>query len=305
MIDISKMRVFACVAELGSITKAALLLDTTQSAVSRQINMLERELGGRLFQRTGRGMALTELGKRVEPRVRAVLVEMDRISAETKAMAGIPAGDVYIGMLTSIAPKLATRLLHEARRHCPEVRMHLYDGFSGRLNELLAEGRLDMALLFRYEDAMRDDVALGTLHSYLVGPPNDPAMRKATFEFQSLDGLALALPMFPNGIRVALDRAAREQGVTISVGIESDSIPVQLALAALPDEPIYAIASYYAIAEAVSSGTLGASRLVAPGIERSLTLAYSPRRPSSLATRQIAAILAQLSRELIAVDPLA
>lgn len=303
-LELLRMRVFTCVAELGSVTKAAHALDTTQSAVSRQVNALEAELGGRLFHRTGRGVVLTELGKRIEPRIRSVLVELDRIGTEAKAVAGIPAGDVHIGMLSTIAPQISTRLLQEVRRHCPEVRLHVFDGFSGQLDEKLADGRLDMALLFRYGDtADGNDESLGILHSYLAGPVGDPQTRGPTLEFAALDRLPLVLPMFPNGIRASLDKLARQHGVVISVALEADSIAVQLALASATTEPVYAIASYYAVADAVAAGTLQATRIVSPGIERTLTLAHSTRRPSSLATREVAGLIARIARELVAVDP--
>jgi LysR family nitrogen assimilation transcriptional regulator len=298
------MRVFTCVAELGSITKAAHLLDTTQSAVSRQVGALEAEIGGRLFHRTGRGVVLTELGRRIEPRIRSLLVELDRIGTEAKEMASIPAGDVHIGMLSSIAPRISTRLLQGVRRQYPEVRLHLFDGFSGQLDEKLANGRLDMALLFRYgESRGSDGETLAVLHSYLVGPPGDRLTRDPIVPFATLDHLPLVLPMFPNGIRASLDETARREQVAISLAVEADSIPVQIALASDPAEPVYAISSYYAVADAVRAGQLQAARIVSPGIDRSFCLAHSARRPASLATRKLAELVAQIARELVSMDP--
>ena len=58
--DLFRLKRFLVVAEMGSLTKAAVVLDTTQSALSLQMAALERECGQRLFDRTGRGVALTE-----------------------------------------------------------------------------------------------------------------------------------------------------------------------------------------------------------------------------------------------------
>ena len=73
--DFAQLDLFARVASLGSLTKAAVVLDSTTSAISRQLTMLEKEWGGQLFHRTGRGVTLTELGKKVLPKVESLLLE--------------------------------------------------------------------------------------------------------------------------------------------------------------------------------------------------------------------------------------
>ena len=65
--DLHKWRAFVAIGELGSLTRAALFLDSNQSLLSRQLNALERECGARLFNRTGRGVELSEVGARLFP----------------------------------------------------------------------------------------------------------------------------------------------------------------------------------------------------------------------------------------------
>ena len=71
--DLQKWRSFVAIGELGSLTRAALFLDSSQSFLSRQINALERECGARLFTRTGRGVELSETGLRLFPQVKELL----------------------------------------------------------------------------------------------------------------------------------------------------------------------------------------------------------------------------------------
>ena len=73
--DYAAWKLFIDAAELGSLSKVAVAYGTSQPHISRQISELEQECGGRLFQRTGRGVVLTELGQRVAPKVRAWLAE--------------------------------------------------------------------------------------------------------------------------------------------------------------------------------------------------------------------------------------
>lgn len=225
--ELLRLRVFVHVAELGSITRTAALLKTTQSAISRQVNALEADLGGRLFHRTGRGVALTDLGRSVEPRIRAVLVELDRVASEAKAATGIASGDVHVGMLATIAPRIAAELLRRVRLRHPKVRLHLADGSSGQLEEQWFSGRLDIATLFRYGGDGRDeDEPLGVLPSYLVGTAGDPLTAAPTIEFRRLDGVHLVVPAAPNGIRLRLESLARQHDIELTVAAEVGSTPI-------------------------------------------------------------------------------
>ena len=64
--DYAAWKLFVDAAELGSLSKVAVAYGTSQPHISRQIGELEQECGGRLFQRTGRGVVLTEFGQRIE-----------------------------------------------------------------------------------------------------------------------------------------------------------------------------------------------------------------------------------------------
>ncbi|MGB8892718.1 MAG: LysR family transcriptional regulator, partial [Pseudolabrys sp.] len=78
--DYGAWKLFIDAAELGSLSKVALAYGTSQPHISRQISELEQECGGRLFQRTGRGVVLTELGQRVAPKVRAWMANTDQLA---------------------------------------------------------------------------------------------------------------------------------------------------------------------------------------------------------------------------------
>ena len=73
--DLHKWRAFVAIGELGTLTRAALFLDSNQSLLSRQLNALERECGARLFNRTGRGVELSDVGARLFPMVKVLLAD--------------------------------------------------------------------------------------------------------------------------------------------------------------------------------------------------------------------------------------
>jgi DNA-binding transcriptional LysR family regulator len=94
--DYGGWKLFIDAIELGSLSKVAIAYGTSQPHVSRQVSELERECGGRLFQRTGRGVVLTELGERVAPKVRAWLASTDQLANDIHTTAGKPIGRVRL-----------------------------------------------------------------------------------------------------------------------------------------------------------------------------------------------------------------
>ena len=101
--DIKQLRTFVTILEVENLTKAAAMLNIVQPAVSRQIQMLEEELGVKLFNRSRHGMALTEDGKLLEPYARRILEEVETAKLELTANKGMIRGKVHIGVLSSIS----------------------------------------------------------------------------------------------------------------------------------------------------------------------------------------------------------
>ena len=108
--DYDAWKLFIDAAEMGSLSKVAVAYRTSQPQISRRIGDLERECGGRLFQRTGRGVALTELGQRITPRIRSWLAATEQLANDVRTSAGTPIGTVRIGILPSTAHPLLTSL---------------------------------------------------------------------------------------------------------------------------------------------------------------------------------------------------
>jgi LysR family nitrogen assimilation transcriptional regulator len=298
LMDLANWKLFLSVSELGSLTKAGVMLDTAQSVISRKISSLERQCGGRLFHRTGRGVALTELGERVLPRVRALLFEAEQLANEVKTTAGVPVGEVRVGLLPSTASSLVATLFRRVRERFPGVRLHVFEGSSGQIEEWLTNGRLDIAILFRYGKVVpADEQALAHVDSFLVGPARDPLTRSPTVKFAQLDGVPLILPGAPNGLRVALDQAAKRKRISLSIVMEADSIPIQKDMVA--SGVGYTVIAFHAVSREVQAGQLQASRIILPGIDRTIALATTTQRPLTLATRETAQLIRLIVDELL------
>jgi LysR family nitrogen assimilation transcriptional regulator len=295
---LEQLKLFLQTADAGSLTKAAIAANSLQSVISRQISALERECGGRLFHRTGRGVALTDLGRSVLPRIRQVVAEIEALTEEIRGVAEIPSGNVRFGILPALSLPIVQKLYRQARDRYPKVRLHLFEGSNGQLEEWIATGRVDLALLYRYgaADPVNDRI-LGVVHAYLIGAAGDRTTTQLTIPFRRLARLPLIVPSAPSAMRRALDQLAKREGISLNVVMEADSLPIQKAMAATGDA--YAIVGRQGVIAEVTSGSLQASRIVAPTIDRTAILAVTPAKPLTLAMQVIGKLIESLARSVL------
>src|SRR5690606_618966 len=209
--NLNRLHTFVEVARSGSLKAAALKLGVPQPAISRQISRLEAECKGRLFERTGRGMVLTELGSRMLPQIERILSEAAALSESVSATAGMPIGDVRIGMLPSLYRHVGVPLFFAVREKYPEVRLQFFEGSAGQIDHWLSLGDLDLGLPYRYETSTGPEGdAVISADSCLVGPANTRLTAAETVPFKALHGLPLILPSAPCGVRIPLVLLVRQ-----------------------------------------------------------------------------------------------
>jgi LysR family transcriptional regulator, nitrogen assimilation regulatory protein len=292
----ARWRLFLKVADLGSVSGAAVALDLPQSVVSRQITQLETEAGARLFRRTGRGVVLTEFGEEVYPRIIGLIRQAEQLADDMRTRSGMPMGDVRFGMLPSTVPAMAGSLFSEVRRQWPEVRLHLTEGSSAQLEEWLDQGRLDMALLLREEDTARpDEAVLLRLPLSLVVPAAHPLAKRKSIAFAEVAKLPLVLPSEPHPLRARLAALAHERQVALVQAVEADSIRLQ--------HEIVACGGGFAITAATLMGQdarrLVAVRITRPTLWRSIVLGITAHRPHTLATRSVAGLIRSMATKTL------
>ena len=121
--NLKQLEYFVHVAELGSFSKAAVVLDIAQPALSRQVRSLETELRQQLFLRNGRGVALTDAGKRLFDHSVAVLQLMAHAREDLGASRDEPVGRVTIGLPPSIGRQLTLPLIDRFKKQLPAARL--------------------------------------------------------------------------------------------------------------------------------------------------------------------------------------
>ncbi|HEX7307368.1 LysR family transcriptional regulator [Lentzea sp.] len=172
MFDTRQLEVFATVARTGSFSAAARALHCSQPAVSQQMRALERQVGGPLFVRTGRGLHLTEAGRILAERSSRLLDELAVTHQQVSAVATHDIGTIRICAFPSanvaLVPAAAAILAQER----PGLRLELVEEEPPESFALLRSGEVDVVISFSYRDEPQDDTAVnGMLRVPLLREP--------------------------------------------------------------------------------------------------------------------------------------
>src|SRR5215831_18249354 len=150
-IALRQIRAVIAVCEEGSFTRAAARENATQSGVSQHVASVERTLGVKLFERSSTGVTPTPAGLRYYKRCVEAVGLLESASEEMRALAGLVTGDLRIGLMpTFTRAALAPTLEKFIARH-PDVRLHIVEGYSGMLTEMVLADELDFAVVPAFE----------------------------------------------------------------------------------------------------------------------------------------------------------
>lgn len=148
-IDIVALRYFASVANNRNVSRAAEELHVSQSAVSRQIKLLESALGEQLLQRTNRGIVLTESGHVVHERAQAMLRLVEELKVDVAVVARRPSGRLRIGFPSSLGKAMIVPTITELAYAYPDLHLTLFEGFSDEVSTMVAQDKLDLGIISR------------------------------------------------------------------------------------------------------------------------------------------------------------
>lgn len=147
IVNLDLMRSFFAISEFGSMSKAAEQLHVSQSTLTRQMQVLETEVGGQLMERGRSGVALTAAGHALLEGMRAVVARADIVLSEARKLARGQSASVRIGYITSAGGTYLNPALAGLRRAHPQTKVHLVDLYPSALVDGLRRGELDVAIL--------------------------------------------------------------------------------------------------------------------------------------------------------------
>ena len=229
--EIRNLTTFLKVTELKSFSKAAEALDYSQSAVTVQIQQLERELGVQLFDRIGKNVSITQYGKDF------VSYARDVVSAVTRASAFATSNDeltgiVRVGTLDSLMTASFADIVPAFHRRFPRVLANIHGDSVTRLKELLIKNELD--LIYTLDEQLHDTQFIKVFEAeediVVVTNAKNPLVQRTNVRLADLVGCPFVLMNRSNAYRDQFDRELARQGLAIEPFLELESDVLALRL---------------------------------------------------------------------------
>jgi LysR family transcriptional regulator, nitrogen assimilation regulatory protein len=293
-VELEALRLFLAVVENSSFTRAGTKSGMTQSALSRQVQRLERELNARLLYRDGRGVKLTEAGEKLVRAARQIFASIDALKDELIEDSSRFRGTLTLGLPPSFGATISGPLVRRFREEYPEARLRVLVAFSGALTEWLEAGRIDAATLY---DVHRSATLLVTPllreSLYLVSAPSKRS-EPDTVSLSELGKGSYVIPCSENGMRKIIDSAAARLNIKMRIAAEIDSLDATKEIVEAGTERC--ILPLGAVHREVKAGKLIAQRFENPALEALLVLATPLHKP---VTRLTSAVLRMVEAEVM------
>ena len=188
------LQYLVAVAEELHFGRAAERCNASQPALSGQLRKLEERLGVKVFERTKRYVRVTAIGDRIVERAREILREVEELEKIAAAHKDPLVGDCTIGMPPTVCPYLTPLLLPAMKHRLPEVGLELIEDFTDHLEQQLADGRLDLAILATTPTrANLSEVVLYDEPFWVAVPEEHPLSRHDTVDIEQIEPEELLL----------------------------------------------------------------------------------------------------------------
>jgi DNA-binding transcriptional LysR family regulator len=198
------LNVLMAVAEAGSMNKAAALLNTGQSAISRSIAELEHTVGVRVVERTPRGVEPTKYGRALLDGGVAVFDDLRQALKTIEFLADPTAGEVRIGCTPLLATSFVSAVIDRLSRRYPRMVFHLVTGYVDTLHRELSGRNVDLLIARRFGPIAEERLGFEFLFddsSVVAAGPRSSWVRRRRIEFAELVKEPWVLP--PPGSEIA------------------------------------------------------------------------------------------------------
>lgn len=222
--ELRQLQYFVKVAKMQHVTQAAEELRIAQSAVSRQIHLLEQELGASLFIQKGRNLQLTPVGKLFLERIEAILEDIDKAVAEVHHFLDPEYGEVRIGFPHSLGVFLVPDIVSKFREEHPKVTFKFRQGVHRNLLRELMRGELDLAFTspLPQDHAHVTGEVLLTEELFVILPQNHPLAGEEKIKLIQLKDDPFVLFNEGYSLRPLVWNACLEAGFTPKIAFEGE-----------------------------------------------------------------------------------
>lgn len=206
-----------------NITAAAERLHTSQPGVSKQLKLLEDELGFPIFLRQGRTLTkVTPAGRRVIDRAQKILKEVQGIKRLAEDQKGDGRGTLSIGTTHTQARYVLPPVLRKFRERYPEVELHLHQGTSEQIADMATRDRIDFAINTGSQELFTNLILLPCYrwHRRIVVPHNHPLAKESKVSIEQLAKYPIITYVFgftgPSSLQQVFARAGLTPDVALT-----------------------------------------------------------------------------------------
>jgi DNA-binding transcriptional LysR family regulator len=290
LIDSRRLFYFFHVARLGSLSTAEAVLGVVQSAISRQLQQLEADVGEQLLLRTGRGVTLTPAGELLYKQAETILQEMASTVDQIEQLKRRP---VEAAITIASPPTFSNVYMPEVVQRFvtafPDVHLVAYEASTGQVYDYLASGQVDMAIVLHESSSHKLAMQKLVVEPLMViAAASHPVAKRKSVAREQLPELEMILPVASHGSRALVQTYCDEGGITLDPRLRLDSLGMTKAV--LRNGRFCTILPLVACAAEVESGELVAVPLVPP-LKRTVYLA-------SLRDREQSPYMKALAREI-------
>ncbi len=228
--DLHQLRTFVAIADHGGVARAALRVNLSQPAASRQIQGLEAELGMRLFDRIGRRMRLTSEGEDLLPRARRLVAEAQSWRERARALQSGQTGQIKIGATPPMIETVLAGFLAKYRRRHPGIEIAVVEDGGAGLIARLALGEVHLAYV-PVGDARFSGRLLYPIQVIAVLPEAHALSRARCLDIAKLAGEPLLVLNRSFASRQWFDAACQTANINPNVRLESSAPNAVLSLA--------------------------------------------------------------------------
>jgi LysR family nitrogen assimilation transcriptional regulator len=269
------------------------------------VRLLETGLHVALLQRTGRGVVLTEAGKRLFDHSVGILQLVSRVREDIEASRDEPSGRIVVGLPPSMGRLLTLPLVEGFRRTLPKARLAIVEGLTTHLAEWISTGRVDLGLLHNPEPHSALEVMpvleepLGLISP--AAKPGGKAVEKRagkkvslrdTATLAELTRLPLILPERTHAIRKLLETQAALAGCKLNVALEISSVQSILDLVRAGHG--HAVLTPSALTASGAPAAFRLRPLVEPRLTSTLCLGVSAHKPATPLSKHVFRMLHEL-----------
>jgi LysR family nitrogen assimilation transcriptional regulator len=297
-VELKQLKYFVLVSEHSSFSRAAAVLGLNQPFLSRQIQRLEQELKRHLFYRHGRGIALTEAGRKFLTTAQDVLRLLDQAAEPDTGLEAETSGRVVVGFPNSLGRVLTVPLVRAFTARFPRADLAIVEGLSRTLHERLIAEKIGIALIYNQAASTLLEIEEIAIHHLCLVMPRSAAEEfDGPIQFEMLASLPLIFPAAPNPIRSMVEAEARRRSIELHISYEIEGIEAILEL--LEDGFGYTVANSAVLRQGRYSDTLVALPIALEALESRLSLVTLAHRPASVLQSRTAEILRELAKRML------